>query len=224
MGTTRSSLVSCTVLSPNHSGQRIYKVTRITPHCMVGQLSARKCGELFARSSYQASSNYGIGTGGEIGLYVDEKDRSWCSSSADNDNRAVTIECASGTAHPYEMNSRVYASLVNLCVDICRRYGKKKLLWIADKSRALAYEPGDDEMLITVHRWFARKSCPGDWLYNRLGKLAAEVTAQLQKGEKRDAAVRIYRVQCGAFGNRNNAQKRVDALKKAGFDAVIMEG
>ena len=179
MNNTKSTLVSCTIPSPNNSGQRAYPVTRITPHCMVGQLSARKCGELFSRSSYQASSNYGIGTDGEIGLYVDETKRSWCSSSADNDNRAITIECASDQRSPYAMNSKVYSSLVRLCTDICRRYGKKKLLWLGDKTKTMNYNPKSDEMVLTVHRWFAQKSCPGDWLYSRLGKLAKEVTAQL---------------------------------------------
>ena len=227
MNNTKSTLVSCTITSPNNSGQRAYPVTRITPHCMVGQLSARKCGELFSRRSYQASSNYGIGTDGEIGLYVDETQRSWCSSSADNDNRAITIECASDQRSPYAMNSKVYSSLVKLCTDICRRYGKKKLIWIGDKKKTLTYKPKDDEMILTVHRWFAQKSCPGDWLYSRLGRLATEVTTQLagtQKEQKTaEPAIQIYRVQCGAFGNRDNAEKRIADLKKAGFDAVIME-
>ena len=227
---SNSTLVTCTVLSPNNSGKRAYPVTRITPHCMVGQLSAQACGALFKNPSRQASSNYGIGTNGEIGLYVDEGKRSWCSSSADNDNRAVTIECASDTRSPYAMNSKVYASLVRLCVDICQRYGKKKLLWFADKNRTLAYKPKEDEMVITVHRWFASKSCPGDWLYNRLGKLAEEVTAQLTGAEQKEApaerekTAKLYRVQCGAFSSEGNAEKRVKELKAAGFDAVIMEG
>lgn len=131
---------------------------------------------LFARSSYQASSNYGIETDGEIGLYVDETKRSWCSSNADNDNKAITIECASDTRSPYAMNSKVYTSLVRLCVDICRRYGKTKLIWFGDKNKSLAYKPKDNEMILTVHRWFAQKSCPGDWLYSRMGKLADQVT------------------------------------------------
>lgn len=176
---SKSVLATKTILSPNHSGQRAYKVTRITPHCMVGQMPAESCGRLFAKESYQASSNYGIGKDGEIALYVDENNRSWCSSSADNDNRAVTIECASDTKAPYALNSGVYASLVKLCTDICKRYGKSTLLWLRDKTTALAYKPKDDEMVITAHRWFAAKSCPGDWLYSRLGTLAKEVTAQL---------------------------------------------
>ena len=226
MSNTKSTLVSCTVSSPNNSGTRTYPVTRITPHCMVGQLSAQGCGALFKSPSREASSNYGIGTNGEIGLYVDETKRSWCSSSADNDNRAITIECASDTRSPYAMNSKVYASLVRLCVDICKRYGKKKLIWFADKNKTLAYKPKDDEMIITVHRWFANKSCPGDWLYNRLGKLASEVTAQLSGKEEtaqQEKPAKIYRVQCGAFSKIENAQKRVRDLKAAGFDAVIAE-
>lgn len=227
-----SKLVTMKIMSPNNSGRRTYNITRISPHCMVGQLSARKCGELFARSSYQASSNYGIGKDGEIGLYVPEDKRSWCSSSESNDQRAITIECASDTKSPYAMNSKVYASLVRLCVDICRRYGKTKLIWISDKKTALAYKPKDEEMLITVHRWFAQKSCPGDWLYSRLGKLAQEVTAQLAESKTESAPVpviksasdnRLYRVQCGAFSSEENAQKRVDELKAAGFEAVIRE-
>ena len=181
---SNSSLVSCTVKSPNHSGTRAYKMTRITPHCMVGQMTARRCGELFSNPNYGASSNYGIGKDGEIGLYVDEKNRSWCTSSADNDNRAITIECASDTRAPYAMNSKVYASLVKLCVDICRRYGKDTLLWFGDKATSLAYKPKDNEAVLTAHRWFAAKSCPGDWLYSREGKLAEEVNAQLRAGSK----------------------------------------
>ena len=228
MSNTKSTLVSCTIPSPNNSGPRAYQVTRITPHCMVGQLSAKKCGDLFARSSYQASSNYGIGTDGEIGLYVDETKRSWCSSNADNDNRAITIECASDTRSPYAMNSKVYTSLVRLCVDICRRYGKTKLIWFGDKNKSLAYKPKDNEMILTVHRWFAQKSCPGDWLYSRLGKLADQVTKELESAEptsdeKPEKTGQLYRVQCGAFSKMENAEKRVRNLKAAGFDAVIVE-
>lgn len=179
MAYTNSSLVSYTKLSPNHSGQRIHSIDRITPHCVVGQCSVESLGDIFYPTSREASCNYGIGVDGRVGMYVEEKNRSWCSSSNANDQRAVTIECASDTTDPYAMNSKVYSSLINLCVDICRRNGKKKLLWFADKNKTLAYEPKSDEMVLTVHRWFANKSCPGDWLYSRLGDLANKVTAAL---------------------------------------------
>ena len=179
MGYTNSKLVVYKKLSPNHSGKRTHSIDRISPHCVVGQCTAEGLGSWFARSSTQASSNYGIDKDGRVGLYVEEKNRSWCTSSNANDQRAVTIECASDTKEPYTMNSKVYNTLVKLCVDICKRNGKKKLLWFGDKTKTLNYTPKSDEMVITVHRWFANKSCPGNWLYSRLGKLAAEVTKQL---------------------------------------------
>lgn len=174
---SNSSLVDYTKLSPNHSGQRTHSIDRITPHCVVGQCSVETLGSIFMRNG--ASCNYGIGTDGRVLLCVDEKNRSWCSSSNANDQRAVTIECASDTYEPYAMNSKVYSTLVKLCTDICKRNGKKKLLWFGSESKTLNYSPKSDEMIITVHRWFANKSCPGDWLYSRLGDLASKVTKNL---------------------------------------------
>ena len=176
---SNSPLVSYTKLSPNHSGARTHSIDRITPHCVVGQCSVEVLGNIFYPTSRQASSNYGIGPDGRIGMYVEEKNRSWCSSSRENDQRAITIECASDTTHPYAMNDKVYASLIDLCIDICKRNGKKKLLWFADKNKCLNYVPEADEMLLTVHRWFANKSCPGDWLYARLSDVADKVTSAL---------------------------------------------
>ena len=179
MGYSNSPLVSYTKLSPNHSGQRKYAISRISPHCVVGQCTVETLGDIFAPASRQASSNYGIGYDGKKAMYVEEKNRSWCTSSYDNDNRAITIEVASDTTPPYTMTSAAYNSLIELCVDICKRNGKTKLLWFGDKTKTLNYKPAADEMVITVHRWFANKSCPGDWLYSRLGDLATKVTERL---------------------------------------------
>ena len=177
---SNSALVTYTQISPNKTIPRNNTIDRITPHCVVGQCSAERIGEIFAPSSRQASSNYGIGYDGKIGMYVEEKDRSWCSSSGANDHRAITIEIASDTAHPYAMNEKAYNAFLELATDICKRYGKSKLLWISDKTTALAYTTKADEMILTVHRWFANKSCPGDWLYSRLGDAAKIVTEKLQ--------------------------------------------
>ena len=214
---TNSKLVSYTKLSPNHSGHRTHSIDRITPHCVVGQCSVETLGNIFAPTSRQASCNYGIGPDGRVGMYVEEKNRSWCSSSNANDQRAVTIECASDTKHPYTMNSTVYATLIKLCVDICKRNGKKKLIWLGDKNKTLNYSPKSDEMVLTVHRWFANKSCPGDWLYSRLGDLAAKVTAQLGGSSSGGTtASGLYRVrkswsdaksQKGAFKSLDNAKR-----------------
>ena len=176
---SNSSLVSYTRWSPNNSGKRTHSIDRISPHCVVGQCSVETLGAVFAPRSRGASCQYGIGADGRVGQYVSEANRSWCTSSNANDQRAVTIECASNTYAPFWMNDKVWKTLIKLCVDICKRNGKTKLLWFGDKTKTLNYVPKKHEMVITVHRWFAQKSCPGDWLYNRLGKLATEVTKQL---------------------------------------------
>ena len=176
---TNSSLVSCTILSPNHSGQRTHEIDRITPHCVVGQATAERIGRIFSTVNRQASCNYGIGKDGRIVLVVEEKNRSWCSSSRENDQRAITIEVASDATAPYAFTEAAYTGLIALCIDICRRNGKKKLLWLGDKEKTLSYTPAPDEMLLSVHRWFANKSCPGNWMYARMGDLASKVTAAL---------------------------------------------
>ena len=178
---SNSSLVNYKILSPNHSGKRTHAIDRITPHCIVGQLTAKSIAGCFPKGR-DASCNYGIGTNGDIALIVDEGNRSWCSSSGANDQRAVTIECASDMKEPYTMNDKVYSTLIELCIDICKRNGKNKLIWIPDKNKALAYVPKSNEMLLTVHRWFAAKSCPGNWLYSKLGDLATKVTSKLNDG------------------------------------------
>lgn len=172
MAYTNSSMVSYTKLSHNHSGQRTHSIDRITPHCVVGQCSVETLGNIFLPTSKQASCNYGIGADGRVGMYVEERNRSWCSSSNANDQRAVTIECASDTTEPYAFKDIVYRTLIKLCVDICKRNGKTKLLWLGDKTKTLNYNPKTDEMVLTVHRWFANKSCPGNWMYARMGDLA----------------------------------------------------
>ena len=226
MAYTNSSLVAYTKLSPNHSGQRTHSIDRITPHCVVGQATAERICDCFISPDRQASCNYGIGTDGRVSLRVEEKDRSWCSSRRENDQRAVTIECASDTSAPYAMNSKVYDSLVKLCTDICQRNGKKKLIWLADKTKTLNYTPQSDEMVLTVHRWFANKSCPGDWLYSRLGDLASKVTAALDgtsttttpsTGTETKVLYRVRKTwadaksQKGAYKILANAQKCADA-------------
>lgn len=181
MGYTNSPLVDCVKMSPNHSGKRTHRIDCITPHCVVGQCSAERIGDCFP-AGREASCNYGIGYDGRVCLIVDEANRSWCTSSNANDQRAITIECASDSTHPYAFKDACYKKLVKLCIDICQRNGIKKMLWIDNKEKALNYEPKAGEGIFTVHRWYANKSCPGDWMYNRMGQLCDEVNAGLNGG------------------------------------------
>jgi len=172
---SNSSLVNYTKLSPNHSGKRNHKIDTVSIHCVVGQCSVETLGNIFANPNYGASSNYGIGYDGRIGMYVEEKNRSWCTSSSSNDNRAITIEVASDTTHPYAVTDKAMESLIKLLADICKRNGIKKLLWKGDKN--LIGQVSKQNM--TVHRWFANKACPGDYLYNGHTYIANEVNKLL---------------------------------------------
>ena len=216
---SNSKLISCTLISPNKNSPRNHKIDTITIHCVVGQCSAERIGEIFKPTSRQASSNYGIGYDGRIGLYVDEADRSWCSSSAANDNRAITIEVASDTKHPYAVNDKAYAALLDLVEDICRRNGIKKLVWSTSKDDRVNHKNGCN---MTVHRDYANKSCPGDYLYNRHGEIAAEVN----KKEGFDTYIvqigKYYKVQVGAFSVKKNAEAMLEKLKKAGHDDAFI--
>ena len=192
---SNSPLVSYTRISPNKTSPRRNKIDTITIHCFVGQVTVERGAEVFATPSRAASCNYVIGKEGRIGLVVDEADRSWCTggsdkngnpirvngiSGADNDHRAITIECASESTHPYAINSKVYESLVKLCADICKRNDIKELRWQGDKNLVGRV----DLQNMTVHRWFANKACPGDYIYNRLGQIANEVNAILKNENK----------------------------------------
>ena len=218
MSYTNSPLVSYTCLSPYHSGERNHTIDTVTIHCVVGQCSVESLGTHFSDGSTKASSNYGIGYDGKIGMYVEEKNRSWCSSSSSNDNRAITIEVASDTVAPYKVTDKAMESLVNLLTDICRRNGIKNLLWKADKSLIGQV----DEQNMTVHRWFAPTACPGEYLFSKHSDIAAEVNKRLSQEITEDSNV-IYKVQCGAFKNRRFAENMVKQLKAQGYsDAFIV--
>jgi hypothetical protein len=223
MAYTNSPLVNYTKLSPNHSGQRNHAIDTITIHCVVGQCTVETLGEIFAPTSRQASSNYGIGKDGRIGMYCEEKNRSWCTSSASNDHRAITIEVASDTTHPYAVNDKAYAALLDLVTDICKRNGIKKLVWSTDKNQRVNHLNGCN---MTVHRDYANKSCPGDYLYNRHGEIAAEVNRRLNASaapSTPETPKVLYRVQTGAFSVKSNADALAAKLKAKGFDTYMVK-
>ena len=221
---SNSALVDYTKISPNRTSPRKNKIDTITIHCVVGQCSVETLGAIFAPSSRQASSNYGIGYDGRFGMYCEEKDRSWCSSSAANDNRAITIEVASDATEPYAVNDKAYAALLDLVTDICRRNGIKKLVWSTNKNERVNHLNGCN---MTVHRDYANKSCPGDYLYERHGAIAAEVNKRLGASAEEpetpsSGTGTLYKVQTGAFKQKSNAQALEKKLKAAGFDTYVV--
>lgn len=168
---SNSSLICYTKLSPNCSKPRNKPISKITIHHMAGNLSIEQCGNVFAPTSRQASSNYGIGSDGRIGMYVEEKNRAWTSSNAQNDNMAVTIEVANDVVGGnWHISDKAMESLINLCVDICKRNGIEKLNFTGDKNGNL-----------TMHKWFAATACPGAYLESKFPYIANEVNKRLVK-------------------------------------------
>lgn len=227
---SNSPLVNYTKISPYKNSPRNHKIDTITIHCAVGQCLIPVFGAVFNNPDRPVSANYGIAKDGKIGLFVDEKDRSWCSSNAANDNRAITIEVASDTTPPYAVTDAAYKSLINLLTDICRRNNIKELKWKADRSLIGQV----DKQNMTVHRWFANKSCPGEYLYSRHGQIAKEVNARLGKSESSDKVVsskEVFRIrktwidsktQKGAFTNLDNAIKCAE--RNAGYSVFNNKG
>lgn len=221
---SNSPLVNYTKISPNKSSPRNHKIDTVTIHCVVGQCSVETLGNVFAPTSRQASSNYGIGYDGRIGMYVEEKDRSWCSSNAANDNRAITIEVASDTKEPYAVNAKAYAALIDLLVDICKRNGIKELVWSTNKADRVNHKNGCN---MTVHRDYANKSCPGTYLYERHAQIASEVNKRLGSTNIKPAPEKpsggLYRVQTGAFKSKTNADAMLAKVKAKGFDTYMVK-
>lgn len=173
MKMSNSPLVQYVKISPNSNNPRNHKIDRITIHHTAGVVSVETLGNIFAPESRQASSNYGIGSDGRIAMFVEEKNRSWCSSSSANDNRAVTIEVSnSSTGGNWPISDYVLSRLIELCVDICKRNDIKRLNYT-----------GDTNGNLTMHRWFANTSCPGDYLASKFPYIAEEVNKKLEKIE-----------------------------------------
>lgn len=218
---SNSKLISYTKISPNRTSPRNHKIDTVTIHCVVGQCSVETLGNIFAPTSRQASCNYGIGADGRIGMYCEEKDRSWCSSNAANDNRTITIEVASDTKHPYAVNAKAYAALIDLLVDICKRNGIPRLVWSTSKADRVNHKNGCN---MTVHRDYANKSCPGEYLYSRHAQIASEVNKRLGSTDTRPQPEKVlYRVQTGAFRNKAGAEVLLQQIKAKGFDTYMVK-
>lgn len=166
---SNSPLICYTKISPNRNSPRKSAIKKITIHHMAGNLSIEACGNVFAPVARQASSNYGIGSDGRIGMYVEEKDRAWTSSNANNDHQAVTIEVANDEiGGQWHVSDKAMASLIDLCVDICKRNKIAKLNYTGNKNGNL-----------TMHKWFAATACPGPYLESKFPYIAEQVNMRL---------------------------------------------
>ena len=210
MAYTNSSLVTYKRLTTHHSGLRNHAIDTITIHCIVAQWTAKQGCDYFATTKTEASCNYVVGKDGSIGLCVEEKNRSWCTSNSSNDNRAITIEVASDTTHPYAVTDAAYNALIKLCADICKRNGIKNLVWSTNKTDRVNHKNGCN---MTVHRDYKNKACPGEYLYSRHGDIAEKVNAILNGNTETKTLYRVGTAwangkcqnQVGAFSSKDNA-------------------
>lgn len=182
---SNSPLVTYTRLSPNRNSPRNHAIDTITIHCTAGQGTAQSILGLPSFTEYDPvngySCNYAVGKDGSIGLCVEEANRSWCSSNRENDHRAITIEVSSESVSPYKVTEQALAALIDLLTDICQRNGIKRLVWSDNKSDRVNHQGGCN---MTVHRDFAAKACPGDYLYKLHGSIAADVNKRLEENEE----------------------------------------
>lgn len=221
---SNSSLVNYTKLVKNYTAMGGKVNRKITIHHMAGNLSIETCANVF-NGNRQASSNYGIGSDGRIGLYVEEHNRAWTSSSSWNDSQAVTIEVANDTLAPtWSVSAKAMASLINLCVDICKRNGIPKLVYTGDKNGTL-----------TLHRFYANTCCPGPYIESKISYICNEVNRRLSGGSVQTPSTggskNLYRVrkswgdaksQLGAFGVLENAKAMVN--KNPGYKVFDHNG
>jgi hypothetical protein len=212
------------ITTTNYTDRGGQEIDRLTVHCVVGQLPAIQVAKMFTPQR-KASANYIIGKDGEVVRNVPEQYRAWTSGTGNkkgsNDMRAITIEVASDTTKPYAFNNKAYSGLVDLAVDICKRYNKH-LVWIPNKQQALNYVCKKDEMLITLHRWFQAVECPGDWFINKLPTFVNDVNKKIVNSAPVNND-KLYRVQVGAFRSKENAEKFLKEVKAKGFtDSFIV--
>lgn len=213
---SNSSLVSYTRFSPNKTSPRNHKIDTITIHCTAGLSTLEGLGEHFAKSSTQASCNYAVDSNGKIGLYVGESDRSWCSSNRENDNRAITIEVVTSAIPPYICSEAAAKALVGLLVDICKRNNIPKILWSNDRS--LCGIP--ERQNVTLHKWFASKDCPGDYLLGLFPNIFYEVNKRLLPSESVSRET-VYGVGV-EFLSKSEADHFAESLRKQGHNCFII--
>lgn len=217
-----SVLAKLNIPSPNSSARK-HKIDHILIHCMAGPLTAKSCGEMFKKNG-KSSSNYGIGPDGQIAVYVDESRRAWCTggtmkvngiSGSDMDHRGVSIEVSSSKFHPYKITDKAFESLVRLCADICFRNGIKQMKWKNNK----AYVGKPAQQNVAVHRWFANKACPGDYIYERLGTICDKVNYMLGNPSNFQAGITS-----GSSAGSSSSSSSGDGESSVAYDTVFSNG
>ena len=205
----KSNLATKEILSPNYN-KRNAPILKFTPHHAAVVASAENVANTFKSAAREASSNYVIGGDGTIILCVPEEYRAWTSGNADNDHQAITVEVCNSTGAPdWKVSDAALEALINLGVDICKRYNLPGFTWTGNKNGTL-----------TIHKMFQATACPGPYLERKMPYIAEEITKRIKKKEDDDM---LYKVQVGAFSVKANAEKLLAELKAKGYNGFIVE-
>lgn len=170
------------------SGEKQGKIENIVVH-WVGNAGSSAIGNrnyfnsLATSHRTYASSHYIIGLEGEIIRCIPEDEVAFHSGSWKMNRKSIGIE----DCHPDwngKFNDRTYASLVELCADICRRYNLTadniiRHYDVTGKNCPKYYVEHEDE-------WIKFKND----VANKLGEAKVETATPLEKGS--DEPVRVY--------------------------------
>ncbi len=197
MSRAKSGLTKVVKLTDNCTKPRNAKISRITPHCIAGKMTA-EAALTFFKNSTNSSANYVIGHGGKIGLSVRETDRAWTTSSGKNDNKAITVEISNSAGAPnWPMSEEAVDAFVALTVDICEYYGFKKVVYYekpmtiaigeeATEKWITSLDVPKDALLVTLHRWYKNKACPGKWFVKRLPEVVSRINKEIKSTKKEE--------------------------------------
>lgn len=175
---TNSAMITLTLLSPHRNSPRTHPISKITVHHTAGNIGLHALLDWLHRATTRASYNYGISSLGEVGLIVNECDRSWASGSAWNDNRAVTISVANNRGAPeWGVSDEAFTALIDLCVDICKR---NPGIVREDGRRGLWYD-GTQNGSLTRHNMYSNQICPGPYLQSRFPEIVRLVNERLDR-------------------------------------------
>ena len=188
----KSSLATFEFISPNKGIPRNRTIRRLSPHCVAGNLSVESTLKLAAfQAGGSASTNYAIDSTGRSGLGVEETNRAWTTSSAANDNEAITFEIANnGGAPDWRMSDAAINTFLDQAVETCKYYGYKSVAYQEKPSNVTigtdateawikTWAP-DSSMIITLHNWYKNKACPGPYFMRQLPWLVREMNKRLQ--------------------------------------------
>lgn len=146
-------LITKKIITSNYSGRGGVKIIQYTPHTCVCNTDSLY--SYFNNPNTKASTHFFVNCKGAIEQYVEESNMAWANSNLQANRQSITCEhCDGGDANNSVRTPELYESAAQLMAYICKKYNIP--LKLLTQAEALANVPG-----ITLHKYYANKSCPG---------------------------------------------------------------